>query len=314
VRVLFASDGSRAADRARDLLARLPWPDGTRFCVASATRPREELFGAPWPMPSAQELDSIESELLRHAEVTLDDAERALEGHGRMIDRITLRGRAASAIVEEARAWKADLIVLGSRGHGPIAAMLLGSTSAEVVDHAPCAVLIVRDPEIASVIVADDGSEGAARAAAAVRDWPIFRGLPVDVVSVAETRIPWSAGMPAGLYDEVMASYAEDVEAARKDTDAVAHRTAAALQTAGIPAVPHLLEGDPAHELVQFAAAHPHSLTVLGTRGHGGLVRLVLGSVARNVLLHAPGSVLVMRETAGAPQGTEDREAVGTSA
>ena len=36
---------------------------------------------------------------------------------------------------------------------------------------------------------------------------------------------------------------------------------------------------------------------VMGTRGHTGLARLILGSVARNVLLHAPCSVLIVRET-----------------
>ena len=38
---------------------------------------------------------------------------------------------------------------------------------------------------------------------------------------------------------------------------------------------------------------------VIGTRGHTGLARLFLGSVARNVLLHAPCSVLVVREQKG---------------
>lgn len=314
MRILFATDGSRSADRARDLLRRLSWPVGTRFLVVCALEPRGELFAAPWMMPAANELDSVESELLRHGDVTLDDAARALEAPGREVERLTLRGRPASAIVEEARAWTADLLVLGNRGHGPIASMVLGSVSAEVVDHAPCPVLVVRDSEVGSIVFAEDGSPGAARASSVLRNWEVFRGLPVDVVSVAETAVPWNAGMAAGLYDEVMVSYAHDVEAAREGTRALAHRSSNELQLAGVAAVPHLLEGDPAHEIVEFARARPRSLVVVGTRGHGGLARLVLGSVARNVLLHAPGSVLVVRETVGASRAAEVEPPEGVSA
>jgi nucleotide-binding universal stress UspA family protein len=296
VRILFATDGSRSADRARDLVARLPWPDGTEFNVVCALEARGELFAAPWMAPSPPELDSVEAELLRHADVTLDDAERTLERPGRVVERLTLRGRPGSAIVEEARAWKADLLVLGNRGHGPIASMVLGSVSAEVVDHAPCPVLVVRDDEITSVVFAEDGSDGASRARRVLATWPILEGLPVDVVSVAETAMPWSAGMAAGLYDEVVASYARDVEAARESTRELAHRSADDLRAAGLAAVPYVLEGDPAHMIVEFARARPRSLVVVGTRGHGGLARFILGSVARNVLLHAHGSVLVVRE------------------
>lgn len=296
MRVLFATDGSRSADRARDLLARLPWPDGTRFNVVCALEPRGELFAAPWMAPSPPELDSVESELLRHADVTLEDAERTLERPGRDLERLTLRGRPGSAIVEEARAWKADLVVLGNRGHGPIASMVLGSVSAEVVDHAPCPVLVVREDAISSVVFAEDGSDGAARARRVLATWPILHGLPVDVVSVAETAMPWSAGMAAGLYDEVVASYSKDVEAAREATRALAHRSADELRTTGLATIPYVVEGDPAHAIVEFARSRPASLVVVGTRGHGGLARLILGSVARNVLLHAAGSVLVVRE------------------
>jgi nucleotide-binding universal stress UspA family protein len=266
--------------------------------------------------PSPPELDSVEAELLRHADVTLEDAERTLERAGRDVERLTLRGRPGSAIVEEARAWKADLVVLGNRGHGPIASMVLGSVSAEVVDHAPCPVLVVREDEIASVVFAEDGSDGAARARRVLATWPILQGLPIDVVSVAETAMPWSAGMAAGLYDEVVASYARDVELAREAARGLAERTADRLRSAGMAAVPHLLEGDPADRIVEFAGTQPRSLVVVGTRGHGGLARLILGSVARNVLLHAPGSVLVVRESRNgsgvevlAPVGAAHRDA-----
>ncbi len=312
MRILFATDGSGSADRARDLLGRLPWPDGTRFCVVSALESRGELFIAPWMMPAGEALDSVESEYLRHADVTLDDAVRVLEGPGRAVERITLRGRPASAIVEEARTWKADLLVLGSRGHGPIASMMLGSVSAEVVDHAPCRVLVVRGEAVDSIVFAEDGSPGAANAAHALRTWPVFRGFPVDVVSVVETPLAPIAGMVAGLADEVMLTYAKDVENARERTRALAARSADELRTAGLVATPHLLEGDPAHEIVEFARARPGSLVAVGTRGHGGLTRLVLGSVARNVLHHAPNSVLVVRETVEAAEEPEDI-AIGTA-
>jgi len=307
MRVLFATDGSRSADRARDLLGRLPWPDGTRFCVVCALEPRGELFIAPWMMPAGEALDSVESEYLRQADVTLDDAVRILAGPGRAVEQITLRGRPASAIVEEARAWSADLLVLGNRGHGSIASMVLGSVSAEVVDHAPCPVLVVRGEAVDSIVFAEDGSPGAANAAHALRTWPVFRGLPVAVVSVAETALAPFAGIAAGLADEVMLSYAKDVETAREQTRALAARSADEFTTAGLIAAPHLLEGDPAHEIVEFARARPGSLVAVGTRGHGGLTRLILGSVARNVLHHAPNSVLVVRESSETAAAEESR-------
>lgn len=55
-----------------------------------------------------------------------------------------LEGSPAEAIIEVATAQKSDLIVMGSRGLGRLAGLLLGSTSQKVVAHAPCPVLIVR--------------------------------------------------------------------------------------------------------------------------------------------------------------------------
>jgi len=55
-----------------------------------------------------------------------------------------LEGVPASAIIEVAKINKSDVIVMGSRGLGVLAGLLLGSTSQKVVSHAPCPVLIVR--------------------------------------------------------------------------------------------------------------------------------------------------------------------------
>ena len=53
-------------------------------------------------------------------------------------------GPAAAAIVQEARTWKADLVVVGTRGNGLMKRLLLGSTARSVLHHAAASVLIAR--------------------------------------------------------------------------------------------------------------------------------------------------------------------------
>jgi len=55
-----------------------------------------------------------------------------------------IEGSPAEAIIDVAKTRKSDVIVMGSRGLGKLAGLLLGSTSQKVVAHAPCPVLIVR--------------------------------------------------------------------------------------------------------------------------------------------------------------------------
>jgi nucleotide-binding universal stress UspA family protein len=57
-----------------------------------------------------------------------------------------LEGRPKDAIVTEAERWGADLVVVGSHGYGPIRRFFLGSVSLFVAHHAPCSVLVVRQP------------------------------------------------------------------------------------------------------------------------------------------------------------------------
>jgi nucleotide-binding universal stress UspA family protein len=60
------------------------------------------------------------------------------------IERKAVEGLAAQALVEEAK--DADLLVVGSRGHGGFTGLLLGSVSQQCAHHAPCPVVIVREP------------------------------------------------------------------------------------------------------------------------------------------------------------------------
>jgi universal stress protein A len=58
----------------------------------------------------------------------------------------------------------------------------------------------------------------------------------------------------------------------------------------------YLLEGEPAREVVQFAEREHVDLIVLGTHGRTGLARVLMGSVAENVVRRAPCPVLVVKQ------------------
>lgn len=59
----------------------------------------------------------------------------------------TLMGIPGQFIVEIAEEWNADLVVVGTHGYGAWSRLMLGSTSDSIVHHAPCSVLVVRDPK-----------------------------------------------------------------------------------------------------------------------------------------------------------------------
>ena len=91
------------------------------------------------------------SDLRRKAEVALDAAlhEAAADANGVAVERRVSEGAPATVLVDESRG--ADLLVVGSRGHGGFAGLLLGSVSQQCAQHAACPVVIVRAEATGSV-------------------------------------------------------------------------------------------------------------------------------------------------------------------
>ena len=255
----------------------------------------------------------IEEEVLETHREAVGLAEREIRSarSDLVVESVLSRGRPASVIVEEARGMAADLVVVGHRGRSRWTSVLLGSVSAEVVDQALCPVLVARGERLGPVVLADDGSSFARTAETVITSWPMFDGLPITVVTVAEDGFPYATAVAPLVYTGAMQEYALSVAEARRSTAAESEAAAARLRSAGLEATAEVREGDPAQQIIAGAAQLGAGLIVVGTRGHTGLRRLLLGSVARKVLLHAPCSVLVVRDGIGLAASERDREVVG---
>ena len=81
---------------------------------------------------------------LKEANEVLDAATRSLGEVPGEIHTELIEGSPAASIIDVATTRHSDLIVMGSRGMGKLAGLLLGGTSQNVVSHAPCPVLVVR--------------------------------------------------------------------------------------------------------------------------------------------------------------------------
>jgi len=296
MRVMLAFDGSAGAEAARDLVAHLRWPDRTAITLVAALERGPDLFGAPEYAVVPENAQEATALMLVDLQATLQAAAAPLNAPGRMVETRVVRGRPASALLHEAEALKPDLIVIGSRGHGPLATVLVGSVSTEVVDHAPCPVLVARRPSVHRLVIGVDGSRSAQRAVSTLSAWPIFAGLPARVVAVADRPAGWAASLGAAFYPNVADVGNSSLSARRSQAEQIAERACEELAGCGLRATAELRDGDPAHELIRAAIEDEADLIVVGSRGLSALSRLALGSVARKVLLHTPVSVLVVRE------------------
>ena len=296
MRVMLAFDGSAGAEAARDLVAHLRWPAGTAITLVAALERGPDLFGAPDFAVVPQDSHEAEELLLDDLQASLRAAAAPLQAPDRLLETRVVRGRPASALLDEATAMQPDLIVVGSRGHGPLATVLLGSVSTEVVDHAPCPVLVARRSAAHRLVVGVDGSASAQRAIATLSSWPIFAGLPARVVAVAEPPAAWAASISAAFYPAWVELRDSTIDARRGQLEQVAERACEDLAGVGLTSTAELREGDPADELLRAASEEDADLIVVGSRGRSALTRLALGSVARKVLLHTHASVLVVRE------------------
>ncbi|MGY0006832.1 universal stress protein [Micromonospora sp. I033] len=282
--VVVGVDGSEQALKAVRLAAQE---------AARRDRPLRVVHGFIWPLlrvpvsppaqgPPGSGLRHQAEELVAAAVAEAEAAAPGLRVSGEIID-----GEAAAALLGESPT--AVMIVVGDRGLGGFAALVVGSVAIQVASYADCPVLVARGTSRPSgpVVVGVDGSSLSRAAVEFAAEEAAVRGARLHAVH-AYTH-PASSGpgdIQPLVYEEGQLRGEEDRVLA-DSLDGLAERRPE------VPVTREVVHARPVAALTE--ASRGAQLVVVGRRGRGELTGLLLGSVSQGVLHHADCPVAVVR-------------------
>lgn len=145
-RILVATDGSKFSTAAVKAIAERPWPHGTEVKIISV--PEFTLWLGEDPYFERAQVEELNQSALDAARAAVAEAKEILRKAGPQVSTEVPvhREAAAQAILEEAKEWNADLIVVGSHGRRGFDRWAMGSVSESLALNAPCSVEVVRTP------------------------------------------------------------------------------------------------------------------------------------------------------------------------
>jgi nucleotide-binding universal stress UspA family protein len=199
-------------------------------------------------------------------------------------------GSPAQDLVEASR--HAREVVVGAHGRTPTTHVPLGSVADAVVRHAACPVVVVREQHSASslagpVVVGVDGSTVSAKAVAFALEQAAHRGTSVVAIHA------WWLEVVDGVVVTTPGSPEWQRAAERMELEAAETLAGHRERYPDVDVSIRLVRSRAAEALVEASAEA--CLVVVGARGRGGFAGLLLGSVSRELLMHAQGPVAVVR-------------------
>jgi len=288
--VLVAVDNSDASMAVLQEVAARPWPGGTRLEVLNVVEPAHL-----WVVSSTVE------EAMQSSAVFVERAAGDLRSRGLDATGLSLAGDPKRVILDHAKEIKADFVFVGSQGASALARFLMGSVASGVVRYAPCSVEIVRARQgktagVHKILLATDGSASSDRAAQSIADRPWGKETEIEVFSVVELVLPTTQALLEPPYVESEQLEAQRAEAMQRAQNAVASAKRILSKT-----FPHVAESisvlvsGPKAVITEEADQTGADLIVVGSHGHRGVERFLLGNVSEGVALHAHCSVEVIR-------------------
>jgi len=287
MKILLAIDHSAASQAAIDEVAVRPWPAGTSVEVISVVD-----SSAPWITS-----DVIE-EVTRRTQDLVQRAAERLTSAGLNATSVVFSGDPKIVILDRAEELGADFLVAAPHGSGDLTRFLLGSIAKAIARLAPCSVELLRGgkPGSMKLLLATDGSEYSLAAARSVAERPWPEGTEVRVLSAVEYHLPFLQATlePSFINPSAMEKLREQAMQRAQDAIRTAEEPVSAAGLKTSEALSVLIES-PAQAILDEAKQWGADLIVVGSHGHRGMNRLLLGNISETVAMHADCSVEVIR-------------------
>jgi len=283
-KILLGDDRSEHALAAVAMVEDMPFPSGTDITIFRAVTPTQ-----------ATDLMLIED--------ALNQTCSRLRRKGLHAVPELLLGFPTEKFLKYAEEQKPDLIIIGAKGLRATVGILVGGVAQQVVEYAPCPVLVVRAPYngLKSILLVTDGSASSQQAVQFLGNLPLPFGTRLWVMHVLPSLpIPMMTVMTS--MGNVPIDFQDSEETAglrakeEKDGQALLDSTAEALQGMGKPAEGILKRGDAATEIMAVVKERNIDLLISGSRGLTPIRSWMMGSVSRKLVHYSGCSVLVVRK------------------
>ena len=294
-RILVGLDGSALAETILGGVQALARRVGAEVVLLHVTHVPDGVSTAG----SAVAVDEVVAQEQSRARTYLDQVARRLAEGGLTVNTAVRAGQTGAEIVRYAERERVDLIALATHGRSGIQRWLHGSV-ADAVLHTTTTPLLLLQPSSEGsaaplgsgrVVVPLDGSPVAEAALPLGEELARALGVPMVLVRVVEVVGLVFAGDPlSGAY----ADYQAVLEVLQAGAERYLEGVAADLRGKGLDVATEVPIGLPVDSITFHAREHPGSLIVLSTHGRTGWRAMVLGSVARRVVLQASGPVVVV--------------------
>ncbi|WP_018587783.1 universal stress protein [Salinispora arenicola] len=248
------------------------------------------LTGAPLtPVPGAPVTAGLRNQAEQYVTEAVEQARKIAPDL--RITGVVVDGAPTPVLVEEARG--AVLTVLGHRGLGGFAGLLLGSVTVQVAARAQSPVMVVRGEARADgpVVVGVDGSELSTKAVAFAFEEADRRDASLVAVHA------WLFPTPVGPGDILPLVYDLDAAEGEEERTLAESITGFADRYPQVPVRHRVVRGSPGRVLVE--ASKRAQLVVVGAHGRGAFGGLLLGSVSHAVLHHGHSPLVIVRHGDG---------------
>ncbi len=300
--ILVPIDGTAFAEQALPLALELARQHHAILHLAMVHQPAPVLAAAV-EVPSAGFM--IDEESRQKEQSYLDQLVERLKVRHQPVSAVILNGEVNEALESHVRLTVTDLVVTTTHGRGRMSRFWLGSVADHLVRHSQVPVILVRPDKassgvtpgtIAKVLVALDGSPFAERALQHASAIGRAYGASFELVYVVEPPLPIAD--PNGMM--ILPPAAETEKAlilkASRYLESIAHPLRAqGLQVGCTP----VMGSGVAETLLEEAGKSGADLIALASHGLGGLKRVVIGSVADNLIRQTNIPILVVRPAAG---------------